>query len=277
MKKLRNIDRRVIYLILLIALGFPILKPLGMPFTISPNSHVFYEYVDALQPGDVVALTFNYDPQSQDEINPGALAVMRHILEEKKGVRMMTLGFWVSGPMLADNNMDTLAALGIGTDWVYGEDWVSLGYIAGGENAMSAFANDVTNAFKRDRRGNKTSDLPVLAGIKNASDIDLIIDFGAGNPGVPELIRQVVDPYGTTFITNVVSVSVAGTMPYVNSGQVSALLNGLRGAGEYEAIYGYPGAGTSAMDSYSFGHLAIILFVLIGNITYYADPDRKKG
>jgi hypothetical protein len=277
MKNLRNIDRRIIYVILLIALGFPIVRPLGMPFAVAKNTQIFYDMVDALEPGDVVVLSFDYAPTSKDELNPGCLAVMRHILEDKKGVRLIMLGFWVSGPMFADINMETLAEEGIGTDWVYGEDWASLGYVAGAENAISSFANDVKGTFRRDRRGNSTEDLPVLDGVETAADIDLLIDIGSGTPGVPEFVRQVVDPFGTPYIADVVSVSVAGMMPYYNSGQVKAYLNGLRGAGEYEALYGVPGAGTSAMDSYSFGHLAIILFVLVGNIAYYADPDRKRN
>jgi hypothetical protein len=178
--------------------------------------------------------------------------------------------------MFVDINMKTLAEQGIGTDWVYGEDYASLGYIAGAENAMSSFANDIKDAFRRDRRGNNTSELPVLDGVDTAEDIDLLVSFGSGTPGTPEFVRQVVEPYGTPYVTAMVSVSVAGAMPYYNSGQMKAYLNGLRGAGEYEALYGVPGAGTAAMDSYSFGHLAIIFFVLVGNIAYYADPDRKK-
>jgi len=276
MKNLRQIDRRIIYVILLLALGFPLVNPIGMPFNISENTQQFYDMIDALEPGDVVVLSFDYSPSGKDELNPAALAVMRHLFEQKKGVKVIMLGFWVSGPMFVDINMETLAEQGIGTDWVYGEDYASLGYIAGAENAMSSFANDIKDAFRRDRRGNNTSELPVLDGVDTAEDIDLLVSFGSGTPGTPEFVRQVVEPYGTPYVTAMVSVSVAGAMPYYNSGQMKAYLNGLRGAGEYEALYGVPGAGTAAMDSYSFGHLAIIFFVLVGNIAYYADPDRKK-
>ncbi len=276
MKNLRQIDRRIIYVILLVALGFPLVNPIGTPFNISENTQVFYDYVDELEPGDVVVLSFDYSPSGKDELNPGALIVMRHILEEKKGIKLIMLGFWVSGPMFADLNMADLQAQGVGTDWVYGEDYASLGYIAGAENAMSAFAEDIKNAYPVDREGNNTSDLPVLEGVNDAGDVDLFVSFGSGTPGTPEIVRQIVGPYGTTYIADMVSVSVAGAMPYYNAGQLSAYLNGLRGAGEYEALYGYAGSGTAAMDSYSFGHLAIIFFVLIGNIAYYADPDRKR-
>jgi len=276
MKNLRQIDRRIIYVILLLALGFPLVNPIGMPFNISENTQQFYDMIDALEPGDVVVLSFDYSPSGKDELNPAALAVMRHLFEQKKGVKVIMLGFWVSGPMFVDINMETLAEQGIGTDWVYGEDYASLGYIAGAENAMSSFANDIKDAIRRDRRGNNTSELPVLDGVDTAEDIDLLVSFGSGTPGTPEFVRQVVEPYGTPYVTAMVSVSVAGAMPYYNSGQMKAYLNGPRGAGEYEALYGVPGAGTAAMDSYSFGHLAIIFFVLVGNIAYYADPDRKK-
>lgn len=276
MSKLRNIDRRIIYVIMLIALGFPILSPIGMPFNIGQNSRDFFAEIDSLEPGDVVVLSFDYSPSGADELNPAAIAVMRHLFERKQGVKVIMLGFWVSGPMFVDINMSILEEEGIGTDWVYGEDYAALGYIAGAENAMSAFANDITDAFRRDRQGNRTSDLPIMQGVNTAGDVDLFISFGSGTPGTPEIVRQIVEPYGTPFMSAMVSVSVAGAMPYYNSGQMLSYLNGLRGAGEYEALYGKPGKGTAAMDSYTFGHLAIILFVVLGNIAFYADPNRKK-
>ncbi len=276
MKNLRNIDRRIIYLIMLIALGFPIISPIGSPFDIAPNSREFYEIVDALQPGDVVVLSYDFSISSQDELNPSALAVTRHLLEQKKGVKIINLAFWATGPQVAVQNMDMFEKEGLLEGWVYGEDWCDLGYIAGGEVAMAAFADNIKDAFRRDARGTDTKSLPMMANINSAKDIDLVVEFGSGTPGTPEMIRQIVDRYGTKYIASLVSVSIAGSIPYYNSGQLNGYLNGLRGAGEYEALYGHPGAGTAAMDSYTFGHLTIILFVIIGNIAYYADPDRRK-
>lgn len=275
-KKIRSLDRRIIYLVFLIALGIPIIKPIGTPFAICPNTQTFYDYIEDIEPGDVVVLSYDFLVTSKDELNPGALAVTRHILEKKKGVKLIMLSFNSVGPMLIDSNMELFEKEGLINDWVYGEDWVNLGFVPGGENAMSAFAKDVTGTFKRDRRGNKTEDLPILAGVNNAGDIDLLINIGSLGTTVPSYVRQVVDIYGTPFIANLFSVSVGDTMPYVHSGQVKAYTNGLLGAGEYEAIYGHAGAGTSAIDSYSFGHLTIIFFILVGNISYYADPENRK-
>lgn len=276
MSKLRNIDRRIIYAILLVALAFPMFAPAGLPFAVGQPARNAFDAIDALQPGDLVVLSFDYAPTSADEINPQAMAVMRHLFEQKRGVRVVTLGFWPSGPMFAEINFRLLEEEGVTEGLVYGEDYADFGYIAGAENAMAAFASDITDAFRRDRQGNRTADLPMMQGVADGGDVDLLVHFGSGTPGVPEYIRQLIDPYGVPMVAGLAAVSVAGSIPYYNAGQIIGYFNGLRGAAEYEALYGVAGPGTSAMDSFSFGHLSIIIFVLIGNITYFLDPDRKK-
>jgi hypothetical protein len=276
MSKIRNIDRRIIYAILLVSLAFPIFAPPGLPFAVGNPARNAYAAIDALEPGSLVVLSFDYAPTSADEINPQAMAVMRHLFEQKRGVRVVTLGFWPSGPIFAEINFRALEAEGVTDGLVYGEDYANFGYIAGAENAMAALATDPTDAFRRDREGNRTADLPIMQGVATGSDIDLLVHFGSGTPGVPEYIRQLVDPYGVPMVAGLAAVSVAGSIPYYQAGQVIGYFNGLRGAAEYEQLYGVAGPGTSAMDSFSFGHLTIIAFVLIGNITYFLDPDRKK-
>ncbi|QOR33763.1 hypothetical protein IMX26_09635 [Clostridium sp. 'deep sea'] len=272
MKILQNVDRRIIYLLIFLALAIPLLNPIGLPFSINEASQRFYDEVEALQPGDVVLLSFDYSPSGSAQLDPQGRAVLKHVFS-KPGVKVVTVAFWPSGPLFSDKFIAELE----GThDKVYGEDYVSLGYIAGAETAISAVAKNFHQAFSVDRRNNKVSDIPMMKNIKSAADVNLMISFSSGSPGIPEHIRQIVTVYGTKFVAGMNSVSVSANTPYYNAGQLQGYLNGLRGAAEYEMLNNDPGPATASMDSLSFSHLTVILFILLGNIAYFTNPDRKN-
>jgi hypothetical protein len=65
-------------------------------------------------------------------------------------------------------------------------------------------------------------------------------------------------------------------MPYVQSGQVSGIVIGLRGGAELEQLTKMPGIAAAGMDAQSLGHFAILAFMLLGNLAYMAER-RKKG
>jgi hypothetical protein len=60
-------------------------------------------------------------------------------------------------------------------------------------------------------------------------------------------------------------------------------MGGLRGAAEYEVlleqngVYPTTGKAFQGMDVQSVAHIAIFLFVLIGNIAFFAGGFHKKG
>lgn len=272
MKFLQNVDRRIIYLLVLVALAFPMLNPIGLPFSITQSAQEFYDRVNELQPGDVVCLSWDYSPSGSAQLHPQARILVRHLFD-MPGIKIVNVSFWASGPLFADQFIAEIE----GThDKVYGEDYAQFDYIAGAETAMSAFAKDIHAAYPKDRKGNTVGDIPMMANIKSAADIDLLISLGTGTPGVPEIVRQFVTPYDVDFLSGMNSVSVAGNIPYYQADQMQGYLNGLRGAAEYEMLMGTPGTATAGMDSLSFAHLTVILFILLGNIAYFADPNRKK-
>ena len=276
LKALQNVDRRIIYLLVLVALAFPLLNPIGLPFSNTKSAIEFFDLVDAAQPGDVVCLSFDYSPSGSAQLDPQARIVMKHLFS-KPGVKIVIVAFWASGPLFADKFLAEMEASPEGLyGKVYGEDYVTFGYLAGAETAISAFGKDIHAAYPADRLGNAVGDIPMMADIKTAADLDLLISLGTGTPGTPEHVRQIVTVYKVPFVVGMNSVSVAGSIPYYQAGQVKGYLNGLRGAAEYEMMMGQPGSATASMDSLSFSHLTVILFILLGNIAYFADPNRKK-
>jgi len=266
--KLLNIDRRIIYVVLLLALAIPLINPIGIPLLVNPSTRSIYEIIETLNPAtDVVLLSFDYGPSSAGDLHPQAVAVVNHLTA--RGIKWVGVAFWADGPMMCDLLIADLEAKG----GKYGTDFANLGFMTGNENAMRSFAVD-SLVIPTDVRGNNTAGLPVMQGIKDMTDFGFVIEFASGTPGFEAMIRQAVEPMGVKLAAGVVTVSAPGAIPFFNSGQLKGLLQGLRGAAEYEVLIGIPGAGASAMDASSLAHMVIIGFILIGNIAYFA--TKKK-
>ena len=264
---LQNIDRRIIYVVLLIAVSVPLISPIGIPLLVNPSTQSVYDSVEALSANDVVLLAFDYSPGSAADLHPQAEAVVAHL--NKKGIKWVAVAFWADGPMMCDLIINKYEAAG----GKYGTDFANLGYMTGGENAIKIFGQD-PYVITQDTRGNATTSLPIMQGIQTVADFAYIIEFASGNPGYGEWLRQVIDPMGIKFAAGVVTVSAPQAIPFYSSGQLDGLLQGLRGGAEYEVLVGVPGAGASMMDASSLGHMVIIGFILLGNIAFFL--TKKK-
>ncbi len=269
--RLQNLDRRIIYLLLVIVLVIPLVRPFSIPLRLSSSTQLLYDRLDALESGDVVLMSFDYSASSAAEIHAIPEALMRH-LATKQGVRVIGVSFTVEGDNWAERALQILGDNGK----VYGTDYVNLGYKAGGESAIALAAENLGAAFPRDFHDQVTAELPVMKGIGSASDIAIIMQFNSGF-GVNEFIRQVGDPYKVPLAIGLSATLAPSNMPYLQSGQLMAILGGLRGAAEYEILTKQPGNGSAAMTAQFLGHLLVLAFLVIGNVCYLVTKSKKTG
>lgn len=66
-KGLLNIDSRIIWLLLLFFVGIPLVRPIGIPITVSQNTRDFYEILTE-QSGITIALALDTDPAGLAEL-----------------------------------------------------------------------------------------------------------------------------------------------------------------------------------------------------------------
>ncbi|HOV66106.1 MAG TPA: hypothetical protein PLR48_04045 [Bacillota bacterium] len=269
MEKMQNVDTRIIYIVLLIVLSVPLLRPIGIPMQISPMTRAVYDIIEGLNPEkDVVLLSMDYSPGAGLDAEVCPVAVVEHLMQ--RGIKWIAISFGTTdGPMMTNRIIADLEQRG----YKYGEDFANLGYMAGEENAVRLFALDCLSV-PTDVRGNKTSELPVMQGIKTIKDFAFVIQFSMGTPEM--WIRQVVDPMGVLFATGTVTVSVPSIVPYYNSGQVKGVMGGVSSAAQYELLCNKPGRGAAMMDAQSMGHLIIIFFIALGNIGYFMSKKGKE-
>lgn len=266
---LMRLDRRWLYLIVFAVVLWPLVLPLGIPFRVSPGTMEAYKVLDALKPGDTVLMSIDYSVGGSPDIDPQAQAVFRYLM--KKNVKVVMVAFVDQGVQFAEKMIREQEKLGK----KYGEDFVNLGFVAGVEVAISAFAENVPKVFPKDNRGNSIDSLPIMKGITSVKDFKLVTEFATGIPGPAEWIRQVGTKYKVPIVSGVVTVMYPQSLPYVQSKQLAGLMGGLRGAAEFEKVSNTRGMATAAMDAQSMGHLAIILFIILGNIAYQMEKRRQ--
>jgi hypothetical protein len=217
-------------------------------------------------------MALDYSPGGSPDVHPCAVTVAQNLVQN--GVKIVFVSFWDAGPMYGEQIMAPYLEKG---DMVYGQNVVNLGYITGGATAIRNFSQNVVGTQPVDFKGNNVASLPIMQGISDLRDFDLVIEFMSGTPGLNEWIQQATDPLGVKILCGSVTVSVPGVMPFLNAGQLSGLLQGLRGAAEYEILSGNPGKAAAGMDAQSLGHLVIIAFILVGNIAYFAAGKKKTS
>ncbi len=279
LERAQNIDRRWVYLLVWIFVLFPLLNPLGLPIPIGRDSKAWKDYIDAIPNDSVVMVSMDYGVSGMPELYPMTVASMKHLwsITDAKNLKIVVVAFWNQGPLVFNTLLDQVdpeADFGM----VYGEDWIELGWIPGGETGMAALANDIWAQTPNDYIYSRPLDeYPIMDNIRVVEDIDLVVSFETGTPGLPEWLRQWNDPYGVPFIVGCIGVSVPSMAPYLSSGQLSALMPGLTASAEYEVLLTRPGLAVAGVDAVSMSHLLVFILVVVGNIAYFATGGSRRS
>ncbi len=272
-----KIDRRIIYLIIFLAVLLPLFFYFPLKIPISPDVRNAYMVYNNLKPGSKVIVSFDYDPSTEPELHPMAKAILRHFF--RNDIKVIAMALWPQGAAMAQNALSSVLEDEEikNKNLVYGEDYVNLGYVPGNIAVLWRMGTDILEVFPKDNLGNITKDLPIMEGVKNYRNIDAIFGLSAGDPGLPAWVIVAVDRFGAKNLGGgCTAVSAPQFSPYVNTGQLIGLLGGLKGAAEYESLMNYIGDATKRMGSQSIAHVVIIIFIIIGNIAYLATRRAQK-
>ena len=275
--RLLAIDRRIIFLLVAIAVTLPLFSKAILHIEVSPTVKAVYDAVESLPAGSKVLVSFDYDPASAPELQPMALSFFRHCFS--KDLKLIIIGLWPQGPVqaniaLADVFRDPEIEA---KNLEYGEDYVNLGYMAGNEVVIQAMGADIHTTFPADYSGNRTSQLSLMKGVKNFDNIDFVYNLSAGYPGTQEWVQFAVDRFHATLGAGNTAVQAPGMYPYVQTGQLLGVLGGMKGGAEYEIIWNRPARAVSYMFSQSVSHAVVVFFIIIGNLAFFATRGKRKA
>jgi len=275
--KISRLDRRWIYLVIALSVALPLAWPFSMPVKVSPHVQAVYDALDALPPGSTVLCSFEYGPSTMPEVHPMADAVLELLIQREHKIIVMCL--WAEGVFMGRDMLDRVAEERHHLE--YGKDYINLGYKAGNEVVIKSIAESFPRTFPVDTRGRATASYPIMRGIENLANIDFIFSFSAGYPGTVEWVQYAADPYDKPLSSGCTAVQVTEVVPYVHSGQCRGILGGLSGAAEFEqllkgkGILPALGAANTGMSAQSIAHLVIVLFIVIGNVAFFAERRRR--
>lgn len=269
-EKLNAIDRRWIYLLMFLSILFPTIFVMKFPIELTPEAEQLYNAIEELPDSSVVMLTFDYYASALAETEPMSIAALRHMW--RKNMKVVTLtNIPLGGPTIAER-VTREVAKEFGK--VYGVDYVNLGYKANYVAVMQGLASSIESIFPTDYSGTKLSEIPMMKNIKNYDDIKFIYCV-ADNATADYWISIVNAQYGVPVGCGVTAVMAPKMYAFVESGQMTGLLGGMKGAAEYEKLVGKPGTATIGMDAQSMAHFLIIFLVLVGNIGYFVKRSKK--
>lgn len=269
LQRMGQIDRRIIYILLVVVVLIPLKKPIGLPLTVTPWVEQTFAVVDKLQPGDTVVFSFDYTVGGAADQQPSVSILWRHLMD--KGVKVIGVAFIDQGPQFATALMNEYEAKGK----TYGTDFVNLGFLAGGETAVAAFYADMPKAAPSDVKGADTGSYPIMQGVKSVSDVKMVIGSGNTNPGPIEWVRQMQAYKETPLVMLTVSGNAAMVEPYVQAKQAAGMVAGMKGAAEYEKMCNVKGSATAGMDAQSTAHILLVTMIILGNISYLGTRAKK--
>jgi hypothetical protein len=111
--------------------------------------------------------------------------------------------------------------------------------------------------------------------IHNYSDIGLVAGFEAGSMG-DIWVMYAWGRFGVNIILGTTAVVTPDSYPYLGAHQIEGLIGGMAGAAAYEKLIEHPDKAMIRMSSQAWGHILIVLFIIIGNIGYFMLRRAEK-
>lgn len=293
-ERLLIIDRRIIFLVIFLALSIPIFLQITLPIPVTSEVRILYDALEELPRGSRVLISCDYDPGSEPELQPMAEAALRYFVGHD--IKFIIIGLWAQGPIQGNTaigaideaedefmveNGDTLYfgqdLLVVGTDTArYGVDFINLGFQAGNEVVIQRMGTSVEAAFPSERRfGRPMREFPIMDGIYRLADFDFVFNLSAGFPGTVEWVQFAVDRFHVPVGAGNTAVQAPLAYPYLDTGQLTGILGGMKGGAEFERLVGHQARATMSMTSQTMSHIFVILFIVIGNVAYFV--TRKKS
>lgn len=271
-RRLMLIDRRILYVVIALSVAIPMFNPIGLPVPSDVIAEAAYNYIADLPAGSNVLYTYDLSASGMTELKPASDVFID--LSFQKGHNVFLMALWAEG-----NNFSALWADPIAEahDAVYGENFMNLGYVVSYSAFMEQARTDLHAALNAgiDKYGNRLSEFPVMKNVTKAKDFDAVFSFNTGDPGPTAWIQQWNATEGVPILSACTSVSTPTMTNYYQAGLLKGNLGGLAGAAYAESLHGQLGSATGGMDSQSLGHVVIILFLILGNVGYFASKSAE--
>lgn len=280
--RLQSIDRRIIYAILLAVIIGPLFVTIKVPSYPSQQSQDFFDTVERVakeSPHKLVIIDGQWSPSTRGENQWQTQAIVTHLMARHLHFAMLT----------ADTQNSTVTQtqvvepLAKRFSYIYGRDYVNWGYrpIPSYPSTLKGLVTDVPGTIKKDYKGAPITQFEVMKGIKTRDDIAAVIEV-TPSATAEQWLGLFEQNNSPPFLFAPTAVMAPTYYPYLDSKQMSGMLTGIKGAGDYEGLLinakllDRPSFGTGAAGALSFVYALIILLIILGNIGYYAGRAAQR-
>ena len=253
------------FVCIVIALAVIQLYPLGLTIPVTELTRTSYNVVENLQPGDVMLIDQGYGTGSLALHEPGFVVAFKHAMD--KELKIVIVSTSAEAPLLFERALILIQPESKG--YVYGKDYIHLGYVAGAEAAIAGMLIDMWEVFPFDYQGTPIDQLELSGDITKPTNekIALVWVLSSGSEAMEGWIRQGAVRYGIPQIGDYLEMDTPIYLPYYPV-LLNGIINGGMGAAEYELLVNHPGTAITLTDGLSVVGIVVLVFTILGNIGY---------
>jgi hypothetical protein len=267
---LTKLDRRIIFVAVLFLVVLTTLFPVNIPVYVTNFTKDVYGIIQSQQQGSLLLIEVDMQLRDWPERGPQLAAVTQHVINRHLDVIFFADEF-PEAALVTQRVLSTVDK----RDWKYGINYVDLGYFPGRENSISSLLNEPEKLVQQDYHGTPRGQLPILARYKNGEDVSVYITCSTDVPDI--VVRQWTLRFKKPLIYLASAGASASVMPYLATGQVTAMLIGITGAAEYETLAGTKGVAARMGDALSSLHILMLALIVGVNIHVFSRHRPKEG
>lgn len=272
-------DTRLIYIMVFAVIYISSLAPVALPIPIVQWSKDFHKTID-----EGVIVDFADPPRVFGGVEEGTRVFILNSGETSKlwgdmseavvavWTDLMNRGahilLWSSSPdNVATVNKYLLPRMygaDIKNNPDYGTKFVDLGYVAGGNQLLEQWKDDIIAITPLDAYGNQLADMPMMSNFNELKvDADLMIGLDA---------RGLETIFVVRYNTPVLEMGGTDTAAYLalsyTAGYFKGMIMGQRGGAEYELLSGIKGNAMSYLQNTFTISLIMVIIMIVANINY---------
>jgi hypothetical protein len=301
--RIQSLDRRWIYLMVALAITVPLLIVFDSMTYTTEQSENIYQLIDSYSGREdrAILINFMHDASTMPELFPMEVAILRHAF--LRDVKVFTICFTPTAAPLVDFAINTVKEEF--PHIVSGEHYINIGYKPAALYLpiVLGLGDDIAEAVETDSEGRRVENLPMMDGLKNYNELNLVIETSGSSFGA--IWYTYARPrFGVNVAAGITAVMAADAYPQLQTGQLIGILAGLKGAAEYEKMvdlfaaqdrpfsrdkartqhmsitdetipYKFKTARVG-MNAQSIAHVLIIVFIILGNIGYFVEKQKEK-
>ncbi|MDY0152878.1 MAG: hypothetical protein RBS43_11440 [Candidatus Cloacimonas sp.] len=232
-ERIQKLDRRYIYIVVALAIIIPLMIPYNSDNVTTPPTENLYQMIDSFagRQDRAILLSFVHDASTMPELYPMEVAILRHCFERNVKVFCLT---WspMAAPIIdfALNNVKEEFP-----DIKSGVDYCNFGFKPQPLAMILGMGDNIATTISTDAEGRKLDSLPIMNGINNYNEMNLVVEFSGSVAGASWFVYA-RPKFGVNVAVGVTAVMAADEYPYLQSGQLIGMLTGLKGAAEYEKM-----------------------------------------